>query len=50
LGVSFLSDPEVLLSGTSEEQAKFYLHDPSYNIIEVKAYRNLVDTVGVGGN
>jgi extradiol dioxygenase family protein len=48
LGVLFLSEPGVLLSGTSEEQAKFYLQDPSNNIIEVKAYRNLADTVGIG--
>lgn len=28
-----------LLAGTAEEQAKFYLHDPSNNVIEVKTYR-----------
>jgi extradiol dioxygenase family protein len=49
LGVPFLSEPAVLLSGTSEEQAKFYLQDPSHNVIEVKAYRNLADTLSVGG-
>jgi len=49
LGVPFVSEPAVLLSGTSEEQAKFYLQDPSHYVIEVKAYRNLADTVRVGG-
>ena len=48
LGVPFVSEPAVLLSGTSEEQVKFYLQDPSHNVIEVKAYRNLADTVRVG--
>jgi len=48
LGVPFVSEPAVLLSGTSEEQAKFYLQDTSHNVIEVKAYRNLADTVRVG--
>jgi uncharacterized protein len=50
LGVPFLSEPAVLLSGTSEEQAKFYLQDTSHNVIEIKAYRNLADTLGVDGN
>jgi extradiol dioxygenase family protein len=47
IGVPFLSAPAVLLTGTSEEQAKFYLHDPSHNVIEVKAYRNITATLGV---
>ena len=49
LGVPFLSEPAVLLSGTSEEQVKFYLQDTSHNVIEIKAYRNLADTLGIGG-
>ena len=40
IGISFLSEPEVLLAGTPEEQAKFYLEDPSHNVIEVKTYRD----------
>ena len=40
-GASFLSEPVVKLAGTPEEQAKFYLADPSHNVIEIKAYRNL---------
>ena len=50
LGVSFVSEPAILLGGTSEEQAKFYLQDTSHNVIEVKAYRNLADTLGMDGN
>ena len=44
-GIAFYSEPEVLLEGTPEEQAKFYLEDPSYNIIEIKAYRNFGATL-----
>ena len=50
LGVPFVSEPEVLFRGTSEEQAKFYLQDTSHNVIEVKAYRNLAETLGIDGN
>jgi extradiol dioxygenase family protein len=32
----------------SEEQAKLYLADPSYNVIEIRAYRDLRSTVGLG--
>ena len=49
-GFHFYLEPAVLLSGTSEEQAKFYLQDTSHNVIEVKAYRNLADTLGTDGN
>jgi extradiol dioxygenase family protein len=44
--ISFLAPPSVFLEGTQQEQAKFYLADPSNNIIEIKAYRNLAATVG----
>ena len=44
-GAKFYSEPNILLSGTSDEQAKFYLADPSNNIIEFKAYKNLSDTL-----
>ena len=47
-GVAFLSEPAVLLAGTAEEQAKFYLADPSHNVIEIKAYRTL-GTLGYDG-
>ena len=45
-GVPFLAAPSVLLEGMDQEQAKFYVADPSNNIIEIKAYRNLAATVG----
>ena len=46
LSTSFLSEPAVLLKGTPQEQAKFYLTDPSHNIIEIKAYRDMSTTLG----
>jgi hypothetical protein len=45
---SFLECPAVLLRGTPDEQGKFYLADPSNNIIEVKTYRNPSATIGHG--
>jgi uncharacterized protein len=48
MGAAFLSGPEVLRKGTPEEQAKFFLEDPSHNIIEVKTYRD--PSAGVGGD
>lgn len=47
LGSGFLSEPTVLLKGSPQEQAKFYLADPSNNVIEVKAYRDVVGTLGL---
>ena len=44
-GTSFMAEPAVLRSGTAEEQAKFYLSDPSHNVIEVKAYRDVGNTL-----
>jgi uncharacterized protein len=46
-GVTFLEQPAVLNKGTNEEQAKMYLNDPSYNVIEIKAYRDVVGTLGL---
>lgn len=46
-GTPFLGEPKVLLGGTAEEQAKFHLADPSNNIIEVKAYRDVAGTLHV---
>lgn len=43
--VVFLGEPEILLAGTPHEQAKLYLEDPSCNVIEIKAYRNLSGTL-----
>ncbi|MGH8454246.1 MAG: hypothetical protein ACRESW_06820, partial [Nevskiales bacterium] len=45
-GVAFLSEPAILLKGTAEEQGKFYLEDPSHNVIEVKAYKD--ETIVLG--
>lgn len=47
LAHSFLTEPSILLAGTADEHAKFYLMDPSYNVIEVKAYRDASGTLGV---
>jgi len=44
--VAFLSPPNVAHVGTPAEQGKVYLADPSHNVIEIKAYRNLAATVG----
>lgn len=44
-GSKFLAEPKIFYGGTAEEQAKFYLADPSHNIIEVKAYRNVSGTL-----
>jgi extradiol dioxygenase family protein len=47
MNIQFLSEPAVLLEGTADEQAKFYLADPSNNIIEIKAYKDVSHTVRV---
>jgi extradiol dioxygenase family protein len=44
-GIAFYREPEVLPEGTPQEQAKFYLEDPSNNVIELKAYRNFSATL-----
>ena len=49
-GIRFAAEPQVLMPGTAEEQAKFYLRDPSDNVIEVKAYRNVAETLGLDGS
>ena len=40
----------VLLEGTAEEQGKFYLNDPSNNVIEVKTYRRPEHTLMLDGS
>jgi len=45
VGAEFLAEPKVFHGGSAEEQAKFYLADPSHNVIEVKAYRSVGDTL-----
>jgi len=44
-GVEFVEPPKVLNVGAEDEQAKFYLQDPSHNVIELKAYRNIRSTL-----
>lgn len=46
-GADFLEQPTVLHKNTSEEQAKMYLTDPSHNVIEIKAYKNVAGTLGL---
>lgn len=46
-GFKFLSEPIVLLKETPEEQAKFYLADPSNNVIEIKSYRDISRSLGL---
>jgi extradiol dioxygenase family protein len=45
-GVPFLEPPAITLAGTPQEQAKMYLADPSHNVIEIKAYRDLAKALG----
>lgn len=47
LGVGFLDSPTIKLAGTDDEHGKFYLGDPSGNVIEVKTYRNVQRTLGI---
>lgn len=47
LGAGFLGEPTVLLEGSPQEQAKFYLADPGNNVIEVKTYRDVGGTLGI---
>lgn len=46
-GTAFLAEPKVFHVGTTEEQAKFVLADPSHHVIEIKAYRDVVSTLGL---
>ncbi|MEP6653240.1 MAG: VOC family protein [Myxococcales bacterium] len=46
LGAEFLESPAAKLAGTDDEHAKAYLADPSGNVIELKAYRNVQRTLG----
>jgi extradiol dioxygenase family protein len=50
IGAGFLEPPAVKLAGTDDEHAKAYLADPSGNVIEMKAYRNVQRTLGLPGD
>jgi extradiol dioxygenase family protein/ketosteroid isomerase-like protein len=43
--VTFLGEPKIMAEGTPDEHGKFYLVDPSNNVIEVKAYRDTSRTL-----
>ena len=40
-GVGFLAEPKVFQPDSPDEHAKFLLSDPSHNVIEIKAYRDV---------
>lgn len=46
-GCTFLRSPEISEGGTEREYGKFLLNDPSDNIIELKAYRNIMAVLGM---
>jgi len=45
LGVGLLGSSSIELPGTEDEHGKLYLADPSGNVIELKAYRNVERTL-----
>lgn len=47
LGVGVLERSTIEMAGTDDEHGKLYLHDPSGNVIELKAYRNVQRTLGL---
>lgn len=44
-GGKFIERPRVFNAGTVDEQAKLYIEDPSHNVIELKAYRDVRSTL-----
>jgi extradiol dioxygenase family protein len=46
-GEGVLQESSIEMSGTENEHGKLYLHDPSGNVIELKAYRNVQRTLGL---
>lgn len=49
LGYPLLAGPTVAYAGTEQEQGKILLCDPSDNLIEIKAYRNVSAVIGYAG-
>jgi len=47
LGDGVLGPSSVEQAGTADEHGKLYLSDPSGNVIEIKAYRNVQRTLGL---
>ncbi|MGC4094598.1 MAG: hypothetical protein QM756_43115 [Polyangiaceae bacterium] len=45
VGCHFLDEPSLQAAGTPDEHAKAYLADPSGNVIELKAYRDVQRTL-----
>ncbi len=45
-GYAFHIEPTISMLGTEQEQAKMLLCDPSDNLIEIKAYRNVSAVLG----
>jgi uncharacterized protein len=45
-GTGFVAGPVVKYEGTPQEQAKLLLEDPSENLIELKAYREMEAVFG----
>jgi len=41
----FYKEPQILYQGTEDEQVKLYLRDPSFNVIEIKSYKNFDSTL-----
>ena len=48
-GVSFLAEPQVFQADCPDEHGKFFLSDPSHNVIEIKAYRDVQAALGLPG-
>ena len=46
-GTEFLQGPTMFETGTPQEHAKFYLQDPSGNVIEIKCYRDVRNVLGL---
>ena len=47
LRVGLLGSSSIEQAGTADEHGKLYLSDPSGNVIEIKAYRNVERTLGL---
>ena len=46
-GAKFSAKPQIFQSGFPDEHAKFFLADPSHNVIEIKAYRDVQAALGL---